>query len=389
LTSFSLKNSSLNLRALALLFALIGICIFFNVITDGIFLSAKNITNLTRQSSIVGLLAIGMVMVIVSGNIDLSVGSLTGLTGGLSAIIAVSFGWSLPMVILATILIGVTAGMVQGFIVAYLRVPAFIVTLGGLMIFRGVIKGATHGGTITVDTAYQYFGGGFLTENQGWIVAAIAIVAIMVQSWRTYSSKKLHGLKQNPLWLTMATPLFYSLIIIGFILIFNSNDVKFPTSPAENDKSIPVPVMMWLLLALLLHLLATKTTFGRRVFAIGGNSEAAYLSGINIKWNTLLVFVITGFLSAMAGIVYTARVGSATAAAGRNLELDAVAACVIGGTSLMGGRGTISGAIVGALIMSSLDNGMSIMNIEDFYQDIIKGLVLVLAVYMDVVSKKK
>jgi D-xylose transport system permease protein len=389
LTSLNLKNYSTNIRALALLFALIAICIFFNVITDGIFLSAKNITNLTRQSSIVGLLAISMVLVIVSGNIDLSVGSLTGLTGGLSAIIAFQLGWSLPVVILTTVVIGIVAGMLQGFVVAYLRVPAFIVTLGGMMIFRGMIKGATHGSTITVDSAYQYLGGGFLSENQGWIIAILVITAIFISSWRTHRSRQLHGLKQNPLWLKISTPVLYSLIIIGFIMVFNSNDVMFPASPAENDKSIPVPVLLWLFFALLLHLLSTKTTFGRRVFAIGGNAEAAYLSGINIKRNTLLVFVIVGFLSAIAGIVYTARVGSATAGAGINLELDAIAACVIGGTSLMGGRGSISGAIVGALIMSSLDNGMSIMNIEDFYQDVIKGLVLILAVYMDVVSKKK
>ena len=389
MTSFSFKNYSTNLRALALLFALIAICIFFNVITDGIFLSAKNITNLIRQSSIVGLLAIGMVLVIVSGNIDLSVGSLTGLTGGLSAIIAVKLGWSLPLVIASTLVIGIVAGMLQGFTIAYLRVPAFIVTLGGMMIFRGIIKGATHGATITVDSGYQYFGGGFLTEMQGWIIAVIAIVIIFMQSWRTYRSKQLHSLKQKPVWLIIATPVLFTLIIIGFMLVFNSKDERLSASVATMDKSIPVPVILWLLFAVLLHLLSTKTTFGRRVFAIGGNSEAAYLSGINIKRNTLLVFVITGFLSAIAGIVYTARVGSATAGAGRNLELDAIAACVIGGTSLMGGRGSIAGAIIGALIMSSLDNGMSMMNIEDFYQDVIKGIVLVLAVYMDVLSKNK
>ncbi|MBL0309255.1 MAG: hypothetical protein IPP77_06135 [Bacteroidetes bacterium] len=238
--SFSFKQYSTNLRALVLLFALIAICVFFNSATDGIFLSAKNITNLTRQSSIVGVLAIGMVLVIVSGNIDLSVGSLTGLMGGLSAIFGFWMGWSLPIIILSTILIGMLAGLLQGWVVAYLRVPSFIVTLGGMMIFRGIIKGATHGETISVDSAYQFFGSGFLTELQGWLVAGVAILGIAFLSWRSYSSKRKHGLQQDPAWLLITYILVYASVIIGFLLVFNSNDVKFPSSLEENDKSIPV-----------------------------------------------------------------------------------------------------------------------------------------------------
>lgn len=381
------KYASL-LRPLALLFALIAICLFFNFFTEGIFLSAKNITNLTRQSAIVGTLAIGMVLVIVSGNIDLSVGSLTGLCGGLSAIIATWLGWSLPAVIGCTLAIGMLAGLLQGLTVAYLRIPSFIVTLGGLMVFRGMIKGITHGETITVDRSYQFLGGGFLTESQGWTVAICAIALLLARAFFNRRSQQLHGIEQKSFWFG-ALPLFlYSVAIIGFLLVFNSNDAKFPLTPADNDKSIPVPVLILLGLAVIVHFIATRTTFGRRVFAIGGNTEAAFLSGISIRRNTLMVFVITGLLAAVAGMIYTARVGSASPDAGRSLELDVVAACVIGGTSLMGGRGTIPGALVGALIMTSLDNGMSIMNIEDFYQDIIKGMVLILAVYMDVAGKR-
>lgn len=388
--SFSLKNSSANFRALALLFALVFICIFFNITTDGIFLSAKNITNLTRQSSIVGLLAVSMVLVIVSSHIDLSVGSLTGLLGGLSAILAVWLGWSLPLAILSTLIVGAIAGLLQGWVTAYLGVPSFIVTLGGMMIFRGIIKGATHGETITVDSDYGLFGSGFLTELQGWWVAAVSIVGIALLYARSHRAQKKHSIQpEEPLWISMSKVILSGLAIIALLLVFNSNDVKFSASPEENDKSIPVPVMILLCFALLFHFVATKTVFGRRVFAIGGNSEAAFYSGINIRWNTMMVFILTGVLSAVAGIIYTARVGSAAADAGRNLELDAIAACVIGGTSLMGGRGSVSGAIIGALIMASIDNGMSIMNIEDFYQNIIKGSVLVLAVYLDVASKKK
>ncbi len=382
-----LKKYSTNLRALALLFALIAICLFFNFTTDGIFLSAKNITNLTRQSSIVGLLAVGMVLVIVTGNIDLSVGSLTGLTGGISAIAAFSLGFSLPLALLTALVIGGLAGLLQGYIVAYLRLPSFIVTLGGLMIFRGLIKGATNGETITVSSQYQFFGEGFLTKPQGWLVAAVAILLIIIQAWRKHTAQAQSPNKKTTAEV-FAPALLYSIVIITFILVFNSNTTKFAANPQLSNKSIPVPVIIVLVVAVLFNFLATKTVFGRRIFAIGGNAQAAYLSGINIRRNTMLVFVIMGLLSAVAGIVYTARVGSAAADAGRNLELDAIAACVIGGTSLMGGKGSVAGAIVGALIMSSLDNGMSIMNIQDFYQDIIKGVVLVLAVYMDVRSKK-
>lgn len=388
LNSFSLQRYSSDIRALALLLTLFIICIFFNIATEGIFLSAKNITNLTRQSSIVGLLAVGMVLVIVSGHIDLSVGSLTGLLGGLSAIFAVWWGWSLPVSIIATLLVGALAGCLQGWVSAYLRVPSFIVTLGGLMIFRGAIKGATRGETITVNPSYQFFGSGFLTETQGWLMAALAVAAILFFYWRKYAEGKNYIEIQEPFWMPASKALLFIAVVIALLLVFHSNDVKFPTSPDENDKSIPVPVMIWIGVALVIHFVAMRTVFGRRIFAIGGNTNAAFYSGIHIRWHTMMVFVITGVLSAVAGIIYTARVGSAAADAGRNLELDAIAACVIGGTSLMGGRGSVPGALLGALIMASIDNGMSIMNIEDFYQNIIKGTVLVLAVYLDVASKK-
>ena len=365
-----------------MLFVLIAVCIFFDFATEGIFLSTKNITNLTRQSSIVGLLAIGMVLIIVCGHIDLSVGSLVGLIGGTSAIFASWYHWNLPTVIIATLILGLLLGAMQGFMVAYLRIPAFIVTLGGLMIFRGAIKGLSRGETISVENNYQFFGSGFLSENQSWVIATITCVAIFYFLLKNHPSKIKYGLNSTPVWTTYATAIFYSAVIIIFIFIFNNNDVKFPDTADENEKSIPVPVIILVLFALVFHFVATRTTFGRRIFAIGGNPDAAYLSGINIKQNTMFVFVIMGILSAVAAIVYTARLGSATADAGRTLELDAIAACVIGGTSLMGGKGNIPAAIVGALFMTSLDNGMSIMNIENFYQDIIKGLVLVLAVYM-------
>jgi D-xylose transport system permease protein len=367
----------------------------------------------------VGLLAIGMVLVIVSGNIDLSVGSLVGLTGGMAAIFAVNYHLSLPVTIALTLLAGIIVGSAQGFLVAYMRIPAFIVTLGGLLIFRGWISAWMKGETIPVPTDFQFLGGGFLNSTEGWIVAAIAIIVSVYSIINSSRSRTKHGLEAESMLLTIGKAVFVSAIILGFMFIFvksGSHSFRPPISspvklPPENplfntegyqaamkqaqalaikqDRSIPVPVIILLALALLFSFIATRTVFGRRVFAIGGNAEAAFLSGINIRWNTMAVFAISGMLSAIAGIIYTARLGSAAPDAARGYELYAIAACVIGGTSLSGGRGTIFGAMIGALIMASLDSGMSILNVDPFFQDIIKGAVLVFAVYLDVASKKE
>jgi D-xylose transport system permease protein len=407
-----------NYRAFIMVFALIAICLFFHIVTRGIFLSPENITNLFRQSSIVGLLAIGMVLVIVSGNIDLSVGSLVGLTGGISAIFAVKYGLSLPAAIIFTLLAGVLVGSAQGFLVAYLRIPAFIVTLGGLLIFRGWISAWMKGETIPVPLNFQFLGGGFLNQFEGWTIAVIAIIAASYSIISAARARTMHGLQAQSQWVTIGKIVLMSAMIVGFMFIFQSagganakppinTPVRLPESNplfktdayqqamkeagaavVKQDRTIPVPVIIMLVLALLFSFIATRTVFGRRIFAIGGNSEAAFLSGIKIKWNTLLVFSISGLLSGIAGIIYTARLGSAAPDAAKGYELYAVAACVIGGTSLSGGKGTIFGAIIGALIMASLDSGMSILNVDPFFQDIIKGTVLVVAVYLDVAGKK-
>ncbi len=407
-----------NVRALVMVFALLAICVFFHIVTKGVFLSPGNIANVIRQSSIVGILAIGLVLVIVSGNIDLSVGSLVGLFGGISAMLTVKYHFGLGASIALTLFFGMIVGALQGSLVAYLRIPSFIVTLGGLLIFRGTIMALMKGLTFSVDDSFKFFGSGFLSTAQGWIVTGIAIIVIFFTAVTQYRSRKTHGLEVGPFWLAITRACLIAAVIIGFMFIFEStgnknakpviaSPIKLPeTSPLFNtsayqlsikqeasldilaDKSVPVPVIIIILLALLFSFIAMRTTFGRRIFAIGGNSEAAFLSGIRIKWNTMLVFAISSLMSAIAGIVYTARLGSAAPDAAAGYELYAVAACVIGGTSLMGGKGTIFGAIIGALIMGSLDSGMSIMNIEPFYQNIIKGAVLILAVYLDVASKK-
>ena len=406
-----------------MVFALLVICIFFHITTDGIFLSAANITNLVRQSSIVGILAIGMLLVIVSGNIDLSVGSMVGFFGGIASIFFMKQEMSLPLVILLTLLIGFVMGCMQGALTAYLRIPAFIVTLGGLLIFRGSIMAIMQGETISVSNEFQNFGSGFLSRQVSiWIFVAF-ILLFAITELRKRKTQKEFGIKVSTVPVFAARLISSAALLIFFLWVFvnpqsaieraqittpihvpdnsplaNQQEyfsVNHPTADSiiqfaqADDKAIPVPVILMVLLALTVHFLATRTVFGRRVFAIGGNAEAAWLSGINIKLNTMLVFGLCGLLSAVAGIVYTARLGSAAPDAAAGYELYAIAACVIGGTSLMGGRGTIFGAIIGALIMASLDSGMSILNIEPFYQNIIKGAVLILAVYIDVASKKR
>ncbi len=406
-----------------MVFALLVICIFFHITTDGIFLSAANITNLVRQSSIVGILAIGMLLVIVSGNIDLSVGSMVGFFGGIASIFFMKQEMSLPLVILLTLLIGFVIGCMQGALTAYLRIPAFIVTLGGLLIFRGSIMAIMQGETISVSNEFQNFGSGFLSKQVSiWIFVAF-ILLFAITELRKRKTQKEFGIKVSTVPVFAARLISSAALLIFFLWVFVNPQsaieraqittpihvpdksplanqpeyysVNHPTADSviqfaqTDDKAIPVPVILMVLLALTVHFIATRTVFGRRVFAIGGNAEAAWLSGINIKLNTMLVFGLCGFLSAVAGIVYTARLGSAAPDAAAGYELYAIAACVIGGTSLMGGRGTIFGAIIGALIMASLDSGMSILNIEPFYQNIIKGAVLILAVYIDVASKKR
>jgi D-xylose transport system permease protein len=360
-----------------MILALLLIWGIFTVTTSGTFLTPRNLSNLTRQMCITGILAIGMVLVIVSGNIDLSVGSAVGFTGGMAAIANLWWGWPLLLALGGAMLLGLLLGYVQGWLTAYKRIPAFIVTLSGLMAFRGAIKGATGGETVgPLPDAFKFIGQGYLTKLLGWFLAVSAIVVFIFVLYRGYRRRQEYGLEGPSVVGVVARAVLGGVVALGFVGVLNSYE------------GIPLPVILLLALALCMDFVARQTTFGRRVYAIGGNAEAALLSGINLKTHVAAVFAMMGALSAASGIVYTARVGSATADAGKILELDAIAACVIGGTSLMGGRGSVGGAIVGALVMASLDNGMSLMNLEDFFQDIIKGLILVIAVWIDIASKR-
>ena len=373
------------LRAYTMLFALIAIWVYFHYSTSQIFLDPRNFSNLMRQTAVTGVLAVGMLMVIITGQIDLSVGSLVGLAGGIAAIAQGWFGWGLVPSLATGIAVGVAVGSFQGALTAYVNIPAFIVTLGGLLAWRGVVLGMSRGETIPLRLqSFKAIGQGYVGPMVGWVIAGLAVAGIILMSISRSRARRSHGVDAASLRTTLVRVLIPSVVIIGFVYMMNSYELA-PGVAA----GIPNPVIIFLAIALAGAFLTQNTTFGRYLYAIGGNPDAARLSGINIRRHILAVFCIMGALTGVASIIYTARVGSASPDAGQLLELDAIAACVIGGTSLMGGRGTVFGAILGALIMASLDNGMSLKNVEPYLQNIIKGAILVAAVGLDMAGRKR
>lgn len=371
-----------SLRAYTMIFALVAIWLFFQwqTISDiypyGLFLHPNNFSNLLQQMAVTGVLAVGMLMVIVAGQIDLSVGSVVGLAGGVAAMMQEPGG--LVGALGAAIVVGVLIGAFQGALVAYANIPAFIVTLGGLLAWRGVILGLSKGATIPVRIPFfRELGVGKVSTTVGLVLAALAVVAV---AWTTISrnrARSRHGLSVPVVGATAARIVIPTLLIAAFIYLMNAGG------------GVPVPVLVLFAVAILGAFLTQNTTFGRYLYAIGGNPDAARLSGINIRRYILAAYCMLGFLVGIASLLHTARVGSASPDAGTYMELDAIAACVIGGTSLMGGRGTVSGAVVGALIMASLDNGMSLLNVENYTQYIVKGGVLVAAVGFDMLGRRK
>lgn len=365
------------LRGYTLILALIVVWGIFAYATDGTFLTARNFSNLMRQTAITGTLAVGMLMVIVAGQIDLSVGSVVGLTGGIAALMQAA-GYDFVTSISVGIAAGLAIGFVQGGLVAYANIPAFIVTLGGLLGWRGVVKGITEGSTIPINSpAFKSIGQQYLAPVAGYGILALALLAIIYFALRHQRAQAKYSTKTPNAFALVTGIAVPSIAVAAFIYYLNSY------------AGIPIPVVILLVVALVGAFVTQNTTFGRYLYAIGGNPDAARLSGISLRGHTLAVFCIIGALAGVAGIVYTARVGAASPDAGILLELDAIAACVIGGASLMGGRGTILGACLGALFMASLDNGMSLKDVDDYVQDIVKGAILVTAVGLDMLGRRR
>ena len=376
-----LKLRTSALRAYTMLLALIVIWLFFQWATIdpshpyGLFLGAINFSKLLQQTAVTGVLAVGMLMVIVSGNIDLSIGAVVGLAGGIAAM---TQGWGLVPCLALAIVVGLVIGAIQGSLVAYVNIPSFIVTLGGLQAWRGVILKLTKGATIPVELPFfRSLGRDFIDPRIGMVLAAVAIAAIAWSNIRRTRARRKHGLPALAMSSTLVRIVVPSVVIIGFVVLMNKAG------------GIPIPVIFLLAVALAGAFLTANTTFGRYLYAIGGNPDAARLSGINLKRYVLAAFCLMGALSGLAAILHTARVGSGSPDAGTLMELDAIASCVIGGTSLMGGRGTVFGAVLGALILASLDNGMSLLNVENWAQYVVKGGVLVAAVGFDMFGRRK
>jgi D-xylose transport system permease protein len=379
-----------------LIFALLVIWAVFSFLTGGVFLSSRNLSNLLRQMTIIGILAIGMTPVIITGNIDLSVGSVVGFISAVAAYLqAIVFPTFLPRLfptlstgllgILSTIitiiiclLIGLLIEMGQGYIIAYGGVPAFIVTLGGMLVFRGGVLLITQGKTIVpIEDSLRLIAQGYLPKNLGILAAVITIIAIFWITLQSRTRKKKYGLQVKPLPNDLVAASGYSVLVLGFVLIMNSY------------KGVDIAVLIMVLIAVLVTYLLNNIRFGRYIYATGGNSEAARFSGIDVKSIILRTYALMGLLCGAAAIILTGYVAAGTTSGGINYELSAIAGTVMGGTSLMGGIGTVPGALVGTLIMTSLENGMTVMNMSAYWQYIVKGVILVLAVFADVSASRK
>lgn len=370
---------TINWRASAMVLVLLMIWIIFQYLTHGLFLSSRNLTNLLRQSSLVAILAAGMVLVIVSGHIDLSAGSAVGLIAIIAAEAQVVYNLPTPVAVAVAILAGVLMGGWQGFWIAYMNVPSFVVTLGGLLLFRGIGLVITQGLTLSpFQDSFVQIGQGFLLP-----LSSLALVALAYLLYLGLAARR--GLQRRA---TSSDGRFRvgnsALLPIGLLIASVFFGRVFATY-----LGIPMPVVILGLIAVVLGFTARKTRFGRHLYAIGGNREACRLVGINIARNAFFVFVMMGVLYGVVGVLLAARLNAAPPNGGIFMELDAIAGAVIGGTSLAGGIGTIEGALVGALLMQSIANGMSLMNVLSYFQMMVTGLLLILAVYIDITTKQR
>jgi D-xylose transport system permease protein len=376
-----------NIQTYTILLALVVIWIIFTITTNGTYFGAQNISNLFRQMSVTALLSVGMVLVIVTGNIDLSVGKMAGFCSVVAAYLQFYTWFAMfpdqPFLaaVLSTIcgvLVGVAAGALQGYIIAYLELPSFIVTLGGMWLFNGLILLVTKGKTIAANQPYfSDIGQGYIPHLGGWIVFIVAVVFLVWNMVTGRKGKQKHGFEVRPFYLDLLAIAVPILVLFWYVYSVNSY------------QGIPIPVILLAVVALIMVYVSNNTRFGRYSYAIGGNREAARLSGINIRNMRFKIFVLMGFLSGLAGVVLASYVGYGTIAAGQGYELDAIAACILGGTSTLGGIGTIGGAMVGALIIASLTTGLQMLNVAPAWQYVLKAVVLVLAVIVDVSFKKK
>jgi D-xylose transport system permease protein len=411
-----LRVTELDTRLLGMIGALALIWIGFQIATEGDFLTARNLWNLSVQFSAVAVMATGMVLVIVTRNIDLSVGSLVGflamIMGVLQAEIIPDFiGFENPLTWIialgAGLALGGLIGAFQGSLVAYVGIPAFIVTLGGLLVWRGGAWWVTQGRTVSpMDPTFQLIGGGArgsMGDTMSWIVAIVACIAIVAFIVYNRRRRIKYGFPLRPVWAEVLIGALACGLVLVAVWIANSypwprglarqyaeaNNIVEPEGGLIIAHGIANPVIIMIGVALVVAFIANRRRFGRYVYAIGGNPEAAVLSGINTRWTIVKVFILMGVLAGVASAIITARLNAATNGTGELAELQVIAAAVIGGTSLSGGVGTIVGAVLGALVMQSLKNGMGLMGVDAPLQNIVVGVVLVLAVGVDAFYRRR
>ncbi len=403
-------------RLLGMIGAFVLICLAFNLATGGVFLSSRNIFNITIQTVSVAIMATGMVFVIVTRHIDLSVGSLLAMCSAVMAMLQTQWltnglglpvgHWAIaPIVIIAGLVVGTAIGALHGYLAGYQGIPSFIVTLGGLLIWRNVSWYTTNGSTIApLDSNLLVFGGaeGTLGPQWSWVMAGLACVAVVYAILSARANKRSHGFPVKPGWAEVALTALMVGAILGFTLILNSYliperrlqrifEARGEVMPEgfTAGHGLPFSVLILMVVAVVMTVIARRTRFGRYIFATGGNPDAAALSGINTRFLTVKVFALMGFLCGLSALVAQARLTSHANDIGTLDELRVIAAAVIGGTALAGGVGTIYGAILGALIMQSLQSGMGMVGVDTPFQNIVVGLVLVVAVWIDAVYRKR
>ena len=376
-----------NIRDYGMYIALFVIMLTFSVMTDGLFMSSRNISNLLDSAGYIAVLAVGMTLVIVIRHIDLSVGFVAGFLGAVAAIFLTQMGMSVWLVIPIVLVLGIIIGLFNGFLIAKIGIPAFVATLAGMLIFRGALLNVTEStGTIIVnDDLFNALGNGFipsLVEVNGLhllslLVGFIGIALYIYSELSTRRNKVKYGFD------------VISLQIFIFKLLFVSFIIGYITWVLAGYNGFSWTVIIMLLVVVVYHFLTTKTVLGRNIYAVGSNPEAAHLSGINVTKITMIVFGSMGMLAALSGILFTARLQSATTTAGTLFELDAIAAAYVGGVSSAGGVGKVTGAIIGAIVMASLSSGMNLLGVGISYQYMIRGGVLAAAVIFDVMTRKQ
>jgi D-xylose transport system permease protein len=411
-----LKATEIDTRMLGMVGALALIWIVFHVLTGGLFLTPRNLWNLSVQSASIAVMATGMVLVIVTRNIDLSVGSMLGFIGMVMGVTQADFlptllGYEHPTIWIIALAVGLVLGLIlgafQGFLIAYLEIPSFIVTLGGLLVWRGAAWWVTSGRTVApMDETFKLMGGGpqgSIGATWSWVVGIIACLLVVLALINGRVQRSRFRFPQRPVWAEFFLGGVTCIAILGAVGVANSypwpigivrryaeaHNIIIPDGGLFIAHGIAIPVLIAIAAGAVMTFLTTRTRFGRYVFAIGGNPEAAELAGINTRWVTMKVFMLMGMLTAVSGAISIARLNAATNAQGTLDELLVIAASVIGGTSLAGGVGTVAGAMLGAVLMQSLQSGMVLLGLDTPLQNIVVGAVLVVAVWLDTLYRRR